>query len=273
MIMDPRKYAFLKAVLGDDGASALNKASARAPELEQALVPRAILAWLSMAGRSDFEGAVPGVDNTYLAFTKSEDRYSGSVAVDAEVYSFERASLYHLGACVAVALGADADRLSPSLRDLDIQRLGMNIDTLVKARVAVQELRRMAKAAMPGAEAPGPAHAATAPLGPIAATPPDPTQDAKGPPKKLKPQLPKAVISVPGAAKPPPLKVTKSQAETVCQYCDSPQFKGDKFRGCLCLRDLEKSVTVVVLDDGYQLTFKPDLDQDSILTLIESLGN
>jgi GNAT superfamily N-acetyltransferase len=43
---------------------------------------------------------------------------------------------------MAVALGSDHERPSAGLRDLDLQRLGKNIDTLVKARVAIDELRK-----------------------------------------------------------------------------------------------------------------------------------
>lgn len=140
--MDDRKLKFLKAVLGEDGAKALAKAAERGPELENALLPRTIMSWLGLAARDDFEGRLPGVENTYLQFSKSEDRFSGSVAVGDEVYAFQQASILHLGACVAVALGADHERVSLRLRDLDIQRLGKNIDLLVKARVAVKELKK-----------------------------------------------------------------------------------------------------------------------------------
>jgi hypothetical protein len=76
--MDGRKFQFLKAVLGEDGAKALAKAAERAPELGNALLPRTIMAWLGVASRDDFEGTIPGVENTYLQFTKAEAKYSGS---------------------------------------------------------------------------------------------------------------------------------------------------------------------------------------------------
>jgi hypothetical protein len=464
--MDSRKFKFLKAVLGEDGARALAKAAERGPELENALLPRTIMAWLGIAGRSDFEGQIPGVENTYLQFGKAEDRYSGSVAVGDEVYSFESATMLHLGACVAVALGADHERVSPGLRDLEIQRLGKNIDTLVKARIAVAELRKMriegnslrkaigaiqpgkdmlngthdyshvlapehraagyqlhvspvmvgqhpagvrtnlmhqgnfvgqvvashdpddhsisvadaniseghrgrglgthmyeaamahsfhhfgassmqggshstaaskvhqalsakhglgyqaqqkasaadrpdgdydaklggysyaikaememSKAAMKpggGVEAPGPAAAPRPPDAPQAPLAAVPTQTSKGPTVGLHPKPPKLptpkastdqVQTGPGMgapkapkAKSPTLKVTKAQSEVECGVCGGHQFQGPKFTGCLCFQDLAKAVRVTVLDDGYNLEFKADWDQDSILTLLESLG-
>lgn len=141
--MDPRKFKFLVSVLGADGAKALAKAAERSQELENALLPRTILAWLGIAARSDYEGGIPGVDNTYIQFQKSEDKFTGSISIGDDIYSFEDAALLHMASAVAVALGQDHERVSPGLRDMDIQRLGKNIDTLVKARVAVAELRKM----------------------------------------------------------------------------------------------------------------------------------
>lgn len=293
--MDGRKFQFLKAVLGEDGAKALSKAAERAPELGHAVLPRTIMAWLGVATRDDFEGTIPGVQNTYLQFTKSESKYSGSVSVGDEVYSFEAATILHLGACVAVALGSDHERMSPGLRDLDIQRLGKNIDTLVKARLAIAEIRKRAleatvtkaqKSPQGGAEAPGPAHAATPPLAPLAPQAPAPTQTSKGPVVGLRPKPPK--LPTPKAAtdqtqtsadgksapksKAPTLKVTKAQSEVECPVCGVPQFKADRFLGCICMRDLAKSASATVTPDGYLLKFSADWDQDAILTLIESLG-
>lgn len=141
--MDDRKYKFLVGVLGQDGASALKKAGERSPELGGAIFPRAVIAWLNVAGREQFEGSLPGVEDSYLHFSKSEGTFSGEVAVNDEVYTFEKANMVHLGACVAIALGADHEQISPRLRDLDLQKLGKNIDTIVKARVAMAELKRI----------------------------------------------------------------------------------------------------------------------------------
>lgn len=292
--MDGRKFQFLKAVLGDDGARALAKAAERAPELGTALLPRTIMAWLGVAARDDFEGTIPGVENTYLQFAKAENRYSGSVSVGDDVYSFEAATVLHLGACMAVALGSDHERTSPRLKDLDIQRLGKNIDTLVKARLAIAEIHKRAleasvkkaeKKPQGGAEVPGPAHAPTPPLQPLAPEPPVPTQTSKGPIVGIKPKppkLPKPKASTDqlqtgtnqkqAKSKAPTLKVTKAQAEAECSICGCTQFSGAQFRGCVCMRELAKSATAEVQGDGYLLRFGPDWDQDAILTLIESLG-
>jgi hypothetical protein len=282
--MDDRKFRFLKAVLGEDGAKALAKAAERAPELEAALLPRSIMAWLGLTTRADFEGRIPGNENTYVQFTKSESRYSGTVTIGEEVYSFENASVMHLGACVAVALGADHERVSPTLRDLDIQRLGKNIDTLAKARVAISELKKKAMGAQGGQEAPGPAAAPKEPGAPTPPAAPELKQTIKGPTVGIKPKLPKPpkpstpsllpeAQKLPGQkGNRPQLKVTKSQADHKCPICAGTQFKAEKFTGCICFRDLAKSVKVTVVEDGYSLEFKSEWDQESILTLAESMG-
>jgi hypothetical protein len=148
------------------------------------------------------------------------------------------------------------------------------------------EMTKAAKTPHGGAEAPGPAHAPTPPLAPLAPTPPDPTQDSKGPTVSLKAKAPKlptpksssdVIQTGHGMKQPKPkspsLKVTKAQSEVECPICGGKQFKADKFTGCICFRDLAKAVRVSVLEDGsYNLEFRSEWDQDSILTLLESLG-
>lgn len=138
--MESAKYKFLQAVLGSLGANALMKAGDRVPELEPVFVPRTIVSWISSIPEDEFEGPIPGNRNSYCHFVKSEDRYSGSVAIGDEVYSFENASMLHLGACVAVAIGADSQAIS--IEDVDVEKLGKNIDALVKARYNVAELSK-----------------------------------------------------------------------------------------------------------------------------------
>jgi GNAT superfamily N-acetyltransferase len=136
------KSQFLEGILGGDGAKALSKAAARIPELESALLPRALMAWLGVCPTS-FEGNLPGVENSYLHFQKSEgNTYSGSIAIGDDIYAFEDASGLRVGACVAVALGADHEKLNPALADTDLVRLGKSIDTLVRARAVVEALQK-----------------------------------------------------------------------------------------------------------------------------------
>lgn len=440
--MNDIKYKFISEVLGDEGSKALQKAAARSNELGNALLPRTILAWLGISARGDYEGDVPGVENTYLRFSKSEDKYTGSVSVGEDLYSFDQVSVFHLASAIAVALGADHERIPANLKHMDLVSLGKNIDTLVKARIAIAELRKMrveplekaisaiklgtpapsgkfdyshvlqpahkkagysvhvshnpesgtmtahlrhgaalvgeAKAfagktnmeiedaeiaephqgkglgthmyealmahgyhklgvkgvqgsihssmasrvhqklsskhgmeykqtptpspqlasPTPGpydarhgpysyaikqeedmsktahdphdrAETPGPAHAPTQAMEPLAPTAPDPSQSLKGPTVGLRPSN---KIKLP---KPPTpkkqLQVLKSQILTRCPVCDQAQFKGGKFNGCLCFRELSKSVRVIETESGYTLEFNSNWDEDSILTLAESM--
>lgn len=152
--MNERASSFMSSVLGPEGSQALQKAASRAPELEAALLPRTIMAWLNVHGRGDFQGAIPGVNDTYLKFVRKNERYSGHISIGDGLYCFGNASTIHLGASIAVAIGADGDRLKPQLKDLDIKRLGKNIDLLVKARVAHSELRKAQRTAKPSTPQP-----------------------------------------------------------------------------------------------------------------------
>lgn len=121
------------------------KASERSPALEHALVPRAILAWIKSA--SMYDGDLPGVDGAVVSFEKSETGFAGSIGIGEGLYKFQSASVFHLAASVAVALGVSQDEDADDVRDLDLERLGKSIDILAKARRATVEL---AKAFCPG---------------------------------------------------------------------------------------------------------------------------
>lgn len=135
---------FLKSVLGDDGATALAKASKRVPSLGSVLVPRAIMSWLSTAIRISYEGEIPGLDNSYIALQKSDDGFSGALTIGDSVHTFEGSDTLHVAAAIGVALGIDDSGIDPLLKNTDLTKIGQSIDLLVKARVlskvAVQEL-------------------------------------------------------------------------------------------------------------------------------------
>ena len=139
--MDVQRYAFLQAILGTDGAQALAKATERQPALAPVLIPRAIMSWLDLLDRDgDYEGDLPGVDNAYLEFAKSECGYTGIISVGNSSWGFEAATSLHLAASIGVALGVDADALDPEMRNVDLQRLGKSLDLLVKARAVAAQL-------------------------------------------------------------------------------------------------------------------------------------
>jgi hypothetical protein len=133
--VDDKQRSFLTAVLGD-GADALVKAVDRSPDLEFAIVPRAILAWLQSA--PTHEGEVPGVPGTFVAFEKGEAGFSGRLGVGGS-YRFDRQSLFHVAGAVAVEMDLDYSAAPEGLRDLDIERLGKSIDLLARVRAASGE--------------------------------------------------------------------------------------------------------------------------------------
>lgn len=268
--MDEKQIAFLKAVVGEDGAEALIKAAYRSTPIENAIIPRAIMAWLTVAARFDYEGEIPGLSDSYFEFAKNEEgTYNGTIAINEGVYPFENANIIHLAASMAVALGSD-DAMDPDLRDLDLARLGKSIDLLAKARYAATEIFK--------AEAPGPSHAPTEQEG--ATAPQAPTKQPRV--SKRKPMMqvkdnnvpaPKAKVQtpkIPGVPKAFPLSAKAMKRE--CQECGLPLIKGEKFVGCMCLKGIAKDVTLRKTEQGTIISFSRDVDPDEIGAVLETLG-
>lgn len=133
-VMNSRKLKFLQSIVGNDGADALAKAVERVSALELAILPRAITAWLEVMGGLGYEGYVPGTESKFI-FSKSEDGFSGYIVLDGQVHVFEKASLFHVAGCMAVALGMDHERIGPLTKSEQLAKLGKGIDLLVKSRV------------------------------------------------------------------------------------------------------------------------------------------
>lgn len=139
---------FLKASLGDEGAAALLKAVGREPKLASVLIPRAIVGWLSFVTQNEYEGAIPGIDNSYVQFTKAQTGFSGVLGLSDGVYEFQKSSLYHLASAISLAIGHEPESLDPAVRDIVLNRLGKSIDTLAKAQVVTQLLAKRAMGPM-----------------------------------------------------------------------------------------------------------------------------
>jgi hypothetical protein len=268
--VESKRYDFLKAVLGQDGAAALKKAADRLGGLENVILPRAIMAWLSVAARNDYEGEVPGIDDSYLDFSKNHDgSFSGSIAFGDEVLPFQNANSFQLAASVAVCLGAND--LEGGFDGIDLVKLGKSIDIMAKAKY-VSNLEELYKAL------PGPPQAPQVRGIPEAATPPSGPQRDKGPKQKkapavatqakvtrpkipsLKPKAPKPKIAVPEAAK------------HECDECGMPLIKNDTFVGCMCFKDVARYVSLTKHQGKTYISFNDALDEDAIATILETLG-
>lgn len=259
-----RSITFLSDIFGEDAAKSLEMAGERSARLGDAIVPRAILAWIKSSDQ--FEGPIPGAGNN-MSFQKSEDGYSGYIEMDQEIYTFERSSVFHLTACVAVSLGLPQP-LSKGIKDLDIEKVGRSIDILAKARLLSKKLKKGALGATkPAATGPGPAAAPQSPKAPV---PPQPT----APPTLQQRTSSNKIPS--GVPKPVPsytVKITKAEAEKDCPFCGGQQFEGSAFAGCLCFSDLAKSSNSISLaNGGYALEFCGDCDRAAIVTFLEALG-
>jgi hypothetical protein len=286
--MDSKKLAFLKAVVGPDGADALHRAAERSTELSGAIYPRAILAWLDIVGT--FDGELPGTQCRF-AYKKSGDGYHGFVKFEEEFYDFKDANLFHVAGSIAVALGADDQALDPELTPLLVAKLGKSIDVLVKSTLVRAELKKedvgkpksKKRIDLPGQ--------AAKPLAPEAPTPPTPKQPkmqtaqpgavATSPSKLATPETPGMGIKAAGVQLPKPPKapkgaapstrVVKSLAYTRCGICGGRQFTGATFVGCRCFSALAKSVTVTETKSHFNLSFGDDWDADAIDSLIDAL--
>jgi hypothetical protein len=254
--MDPRKHAFLQAVVGPDGARALSKA-ASSPDLEWAIFPRVVMAWLEVVGQTEAyakHAPLPGVPDVKMMLVKREGEYGGHINIGDQHYSFVEASLYHVAGSVAIALGVDGQRAPELLRSTALAKLGKNIDLLVKSRAlrkAQDQRRQASRINQPGQ--------AAAPRGPMPPTPPQATQQQPG--VKPKPRLPRR----------PTIKITKAELRPTCGACGVVQFTGNRYVGCPCFADLSKAVKTTPTPDGWMLELGPAWDVDALITLAENL--
>jgi hypothetical protein len=281
--MDARKLSFLQAVAGEDGANALAKAAAFGPDVEWAIFPRAVMAWLEAVSHIPYDADLPGVAGTRLKLSKNESTYSGCITLGSDLYTFRNASMFHVAGSVAVALGDDADH-APALVSPALAKLGKSIDLLVRSKT----LRKMAKpkggaAGGKGIQLPGTAALPRPPEGPAPPIPtaPKPSGPAAGT-KTAGTPAKEGDVKPGGTAKPAPgtkplpkkpsLKVTKAEAAQPCPACGGTQFDGKKYSACMCFQDLAKAVKTTATEDGYILEFGSGWDQDAITTLAENLG-
>jgi hypothetical protein len=133
--VNQRATSFMSGILGADGARALAKAADRDQRVASALVPRAILGWMSLAARFNYEGQLPGCEDSVFTFRKAERGFSGQIKIGADVFKFENASVFHVASAVAVSLGIEDLALHPAVTQVTLQRLGKSIDTLIKMQV------------------------------------------------------------------------------------------------------------------------------------------
>lgn len=272
----------MASVLGEESAELLIKAIDRTPVLEHAIVPRTILSWLQSA--SSFEGEV--LDGIGMVFEKSESGFTGSIDMGDESHLFQGASVFHVAASVAVALGIEALE-SEGLRTLDIERLGKTIDLMSKAhRVTVElekadedddklsdeDFERKYDADRLKARKEAKARAldkalgdSTPPAAPTAAKPQNP-----GAPKTATSPAPKT--TVPKATSTSTMSLTRSEAASPCSACGGHQFAEDKFVGCLCFEAFAKAVKVTSATEA-GLVLELDrrlLEQDDVEALTDA---
>lgn len=279
--MNPSKLQFLSAIVGSDGANALAKAVERISDLELAILPRAITAWLEIMGPFGYDGTVPGIENQ-LSFTKSEQGFSGYIVLDGQNHVFKKSSIFHVAGCMAVALGLDHERMSTLVKSEKLVKLGKGIDLLVKSKVIkglvkgkkVKKAQINANSGGKTSNLPGIAAQPLAPKLPIPPTAEQPANEKQMPQGSAGTSTASPLPQVKTSSKPKAsMKVTKAQSELRCEECAKTQFVDGKYRGCFCFSSLAKSVRTTPTETGYLLTFGSDWDQEALETLFESLHN
>lgn len=251
--MDKRTFSFLKSVLGTDGATAMRRAVAKDPRLESYLIPRTFLGWAM--SKSQYEGSMPGVDDVYVQFSKSETGYNGSIGkARLPVTPFTAPNEFHLVAELIQAFGYEVGPFEGT--DRALSTLGKSVDALLKARALTAKFE---KAAQPTQELPGTTAKPTEAIGPDEAQKPTAVQ----PKISSKPKLPKS----------PMLKVAKKDLSKSCKTCSGIMFKSEKFVGCMCWRDLAKHATTTIYSDGAVVEFSKAADRQAVFALYREVNN
>ncbi len=241
--------SFLQAVLGDVGYQAVK---ATDPLLLPVIVPRSIIGWIETVSANGYEGSIPGVSDSYISLTKSEDGFEGAVTINDKLLTFERASSFHVAASLGTSLEIKLPELSDSLKKKDLSEFGKAIDLLIKTQII--SLHK-ADAARQGPPAP--------PIKPKKQT--IPVGASRMPNQVVPPNM--AV----GQGQAQKLKITKTEAEKVCQMCAKKRFKDKEFQGCDCLEEISKHVKTELTPDGYSILFDRVLSEEALEALVTLL--
>ena len=227
---------FLKEIFGEEGHAAMERTVERAPIFKSIIIPRAIIAWISTVNRLGYEGELPGTPNSYVSLAKNDkDTFTGALTIDGELYEFKDADMLHVAASVGVALGLEIEPINDKIKTKDLSKLGKSIDMLVKSRIVKNAKASLVK-------------------------------------KEEEPVVETSIITpTKPISKVRYFRLSKSESEACCPECDSPQFKNNKFVGCLCLRALTKGIKTARYEDGYMLKFNMnDLDDEDVSTIISA---
>lgn len=258
--MNENQLKFLTAILGDDGAKALEKSIERTPILGNALVPRAILAWIKNI--ESFNGAIPGLDNK-IEFKKNESGWTGEIDINSHLHKFENVSVLNVVSAISMAIGFNGEYTAEGIRNLDLNKLGKSLDVLVKSKEVIKKSKKKTEDEdLEKIEAPGKTAAPIAPAAPIATDQAPAIKPAEKPAVAKMPKAPKQGATV---------SLTRSEMDHPCSMCGNTQFKDNEFIGCTCFSSLKKSVDILHLDDlGCVVHVSEDLA--TIATLMESMG-
>ena len=172
---------------------------------------------------------------------RGQDLLPGIVSVDPE----------HRRRGIASAMYAHAEKMTPGSKVVPSAAQTGEGEAMWRGNARQKQFGKV--------ELPGQTHAPQQQQGPQA-----PEQPQKQPAGAARPRLPK-ISKIPG------LRVEKSEASRVCTACGGHQFEADRFRGCICFRELNKSIKTVVYGDGYVLEFGSGIDREAVRALRRAL--
>lgn len=260
----------LAALLGREAATALRKTADREPDIAHMIVPRVMVSWLSDV--DEYNGTIPGMPNTQLRLRKSNGLFGGTISCGDVNIAFDSSTPEYVAAAVCVGLGIQGRVV---VKDGLLAKAGQSIDLLVKAQKK-KRLPKVRKADAPGkAAGPQPPNAPKQPQAPG-------TQGLQGPksapatpkapktPKAPSPAQPPQAPKPPGTAKSLELSFEQLKKAT-CDICGSNVFKDSRLVGCMCIKDLAKSVKTTIYGDGVVLSFGADFDPEAYEVIMETL--
>lgn len=260
---------FLVEVLGADGFQTLTKAAESHPALSAVFLPKAILGWLDVLQKAEYQGLVPGLEATIdcSATQTTLNAPSGQYR-----YGSTKSDLAKVAAVLLVNFGEDS-RVDSSVKELELGKLSKSLDLLVKAKsVAWIQVANGEESSSESSESPEAIEKTDLPGKAAAPWAPKPPQ---GPiPQKKAPHM--------GTARKPPFAgltrsetFAKSELQRVCKTCGSPQLhkRWNVLVGCNCISGLLKMEQPSVDVSLDRSVYRIHGDSDTIAILKELVSD
>lgn len=224
--------SFIESLLGKDGADVLEKASKRLPEIKHVLLPRILMSWINIVGKSnEFNSNLPGINESNLTLNKSETNlFDGTVKVGSNEIEFGDADFYNLIGIIGIALDHDPKKIKLNINKNSLAKLGKSIDLLIKSKFITKQLKLK--------------------------------QETK---KSLFASTEKPIKINKS------FKLKKTLLNSNCSMCGMDLYINKKLSGCLCIKDLLNKTNIEEVNDSINLTFPNHFDEEEIGVILTSI--